>query len=126
MAGEFDRSMRLLASASIFLAVQVPSFACNVCTGTKQDRATLDLRTICAGIELYQLKLQRPPQRISDLQDAYVLREIPLDPWGDEYRYSVTDAGTTVWSFGRDGIAGGTGPDADQVLKCDRTNAPAE
>ncbi len=36
-----------------------------------------------------------------------------LDPWGHPFAYSQTDGGFEIWSFGRDGRAGGVGLDAD-------------
>lgn len=32
---------------------------------TKQDRATLDLRTLCDGIALYQQKIHHPPPSLA-------------------------------------------------------------
>lgn len=44
-------------------------------------------------------------------------KEIPLDPWGNEYQYRYPGVHNThsydLWSYGRDGKEGGTGEDAD-------------
>jgi general secretion pathway protein G len=45
----------------------------------------------------------------------YLRKEPPLDPWGKPYQYRVLGSGGDyeVFSFGRDGAAGGTGDGAD-------------
>jgi general secretion pathway protein G len=45
----------------------------------------------------------------------YLRKEPPLDPWGKPYQYRVLGSGGDyeVFSFGRDGAAGGTGDGVD-------------
>ncbi|MFP4662094.1 MAG: type II secretion system major pseudopilin GspG [Halanaerobiales bacterium] len=44
-------------------------------------------------------------------------KEIPLDPWGNEYQYRIPGRHNThkydLWSNGKDGIEGGSDEDAD-------------
>lgn len=44
-------------------------------------------------------------------------REIPLDPWGNEYQYRYPGVNNThrydLWSYGKDNKEGGTGEDQD-------------
>lgn len=36
----------------------------------------------------------------------YVAKEIPLDPWGNEYQYELLDPDTVrIWSMGPDGVS---------------------
>lgn len=48
----------------------------------------------------------------------YLQRELPLDPWGNPYQYRTPgrNGDFDLFSFGRDGKAGGTGEDADVSL----------
>ncbi|WP_329605144.1 type II secretion system major pseudopilin GspG [Undibacterium hunanense] len=45
----------------------------------------------------------------------YLKKAIPLDPWGRPYHYQspAKDKDFEVSSYGKDGLAGGTGDDAD-------------
>ncbi|MDR3336536.1 MAG: type II secretion system major pseudopilin GspG [Treponema sp.] len=46
----------------------------------------------------------------------YVNKSIPKDPWGNDYEYRKTDGNSIpylVLSWGRDGVEGGAGNDAD-------------
>lgn len=46
----------------------------------------------------------------------YLDEAVPTDPWGNPYQYSPQPSGDqpyTLYSFGADGKAGGTGQDAD-------------
>ena len=46
----------------------------------------------------------------------YLDEAVPTDPWGNPYQYSPQPSGDqpyTLFSFGADGKAGGTGQDAD-------------
>lgn len=50
----------------------------------------------------------------------YVSKPVPSDPWGNEYLYRVpgeNELPYEVCSYGKDGIKGGTGADAD-VSSC--------
>lgn len=43
--------------------------------------------------------------------------EVPKDPWGFEFQYASpgvnNEGGFDIWSFGKDGVAGGEGLEAD-------------
>ena len=47
----------------------------------------------------------------------YLKKAVPLDPWGNPYRYlspgTSDPQGYDLWSLGRDGKEGGTGEDQD-------------
>ena len=49
----------------------------------------------------------------------YLKKAVPLDPWGQPYRYEspgeVNPSSYDLTSYGRDGKPGGTGEDADLV-----------
>lgn len=67
------------------------------------------------GLEL----LSQPPsdERLKNLwKGPYLDEEVPLDPWGGKYQYSVPGLNGrpfALYSFGADGKSGGDGNDAD-------------
>ncbi len=96
----------------------------------KQVRAKADISTIEGALETYRLQLDRypttaqglqalktPPQGVdaSRYQPGGYLKKLETDPWGNPYLYASPGqhGEADVWSYGRDGKEGGTGPDAD-------------
>ena len=70
----------------------------------------------------------RLPEELSELRRSeatnwdgpYLPKDIPLDPWGTEYNYSVTSDNLKPFvlkSFGADGAEGGEGDDEDIILQ---------
>ena len=61
--------------------------------------------------------LRVKPQGINKWEGPYLPKEIPKDPWGNQYQYkSPGDHGSfDIISFGADGKPGGDGEDADIV-----------
>ena len=63
--------------------------------------------------------LQNPPSdaRLKSLwRGPYLDEELPLDPWGSPYQFSIPGSKGqpfALYSFGADGKAGGSGVDAD-------------
>jgi general secretion pathway protein G len=92
--------------------------------------ANADLRTISASLEMYRLDNRAYPTATQGLAalsqmptDAPVppnwvaggyLPQVPTDPWGNPYVYSIQSAGGyTLMSLGADGQPGGEGVDGD-------------
>jgi len=94
-------------------------------------RAQSDIATIVSAIELYRLDNFRYPTTEQGIQ-ALVTRpssdpaptnwasggyidRVPMDPWGAPYLYLSPGVRGEfdVFSYGADGVAGGTGADAD-------------
>jgi general secretion pathway protein G len=50
------------------------------------------------------------------VQDGLV-ETIPLDAWGNKFRYELSGESCRIVSFGFDGRPGGTGSDADQTVE---------
>ena len=60
--------------------------------------------------------LQVQPQGEQNWAGPYLKKEVPLDPWGHPYNYVVPGTHNhdyDLWSWGKDGVQGGTGEDAD-------------
>jgi general secretion pathway protein G len=78
------------------------------------DRACLEYAINNGGVypsDLAQL-LESEPGRFGYLRCATV----PRDPWGRPYLYAPTDEhchDPRIWTYGRDGLPGGEGDDAD-------------
>lgn len=59
--------------------------------------------------------LNEQPAGESRWQGPYLKKALPNDPWGHPYQYRAPGehGEYDIWSFGRDGQAGGSGEDAD-------------
>lgn len=82
--------------------------------GTALDSYRLDVGrypTTEQGLEA----LRREPSGVRNWNGPYLPREIPKDPWGNEYRYrSPGEYGDyDLWSLGADGQPGGEGENAE-------------
>ncbi|MBI4600365.1 MAG: type II secretion system protein GspG [Planctomycetes bacterium] len=64
--------------------------------------------------------------RSSDGRKLPGLDDYPIDPWGGEYAYELTDDGPVVRCLGKDGREGGEGDDADTVWPSNRRRAPGQ
>ena len=82
------------------------------------DTMRLDMRripTVDEGLSL----LTRPPAdpaAAKTWRGPYIDDKLPVDPWGNAYRYAVPGADGqpyALYSLGADGKPGGTGDDAD-------------
>ncbi len=61
--------------------------------------------------------LNQAPADVEGWSGPYLKKGIPLDPWGRAYLYQQpgTNAELDLYSYGKDGRAGGTGENADVV-----------
>ena len=93
--------------------------------------AKADLATISLALETYALTVgdypstsdglralfERPTGGSPRWRGPYLRGAVPLDPWGNAYRYEFPGSEPTspyeLRSLGRDGKPGGTGEDAD-------------
>jgi general secretion pathway protein G len=91
--------------------------------------AKADIATIVQALKIYRLDNQRYPTTEQGLQALVVkpetdpkpknwkqyLEKLPKDPWGNDYQYLSpgVKGEIDVFSFGADGVAGGTNTDAD-------------
>lgn len=97
----------------------------------KRATALADIQTLDTALGIYEAnngdapseqqglgalvtKPTTPPEP-TNWQGPYLKsKAVPKDPWGHEYVYKVTGEGQyEVFSYGKDGQAGGTGYDAD-------------
>ncbi len=99
--------------------------------GAKTDTAQLQIAEFGAGLDLYHLEvgrypntdegllaLARQPTGANNWHGPYLRKkDIPADPWGNDYRYrSPGENGDyDLFSLGRDNADGGEGEDVDIV-----------
>lgn len=94
----------------------------------KVTAAEADLSTLSALLETFRLDMGRypdteegifvlrePPSDDENWKGPYTRKDIPLDPWKNEYVYEYYDEEDAflLMSFGKDGVDGGEGLDAD-------------
>ena len=84
--------------------------------GTALDSFRLDVGKYPATSEGLQA-LRVSPSGVENWKGPYLPKEIPLDPWGQQYQYrSPGEHGEyDLYSFGADKAAGGEGENADIV-----------
>jgi general secretion pathway protein G len=99
---------------------------------SRVNTARAQIKMLDAALETYRMDNARfptteqglealitEPPEATNFQPGGYLRErrIPVDPWGNEYRYESPGQHNThsydLWSFGADGSEGGDGVDAD-------------
>lgn len=99
--------------------------------GAKSDTAQLQIAEFSSGLDLFHLEVGRYPSNEEGLRalteapagtsawnGPYLKKkDIPPDPWGNEYRYRFPgeNCDYDLFSLGRDNTAGGEGEDADVV-----------
>ena len=68
--------------------------------------ATLDLKSISNGVDLYHVETGQWPDTLQQLVPKY-LKDLHKDPWGSDYGYVRTGEGFDVYSFGPNKAQGG-------------------
>ena len=105
------------------LAVMVAPNIFNQQAGAQRDAALSQISALEAALDTYRLDVGQYPDSLEGLVEndsgraawngPYLRREVPLDPWGNEYVYDSDVSGFTLVSYGPDGERGGEGDDAD-------------
>ena len=108
------------------LAVMVAPSIFNQQAGAQRDAALSQISALEAALDTYRLDVGQYPDSLEGLvvndsgraawNGPYLRREVPLDPWGNEYVYDSDGRGFTLVSYGPDGERGGEGDDADISL----------
>lgn len=95
---------------------------------SKIKTAETQLKLIETALDTYRLDLGLHPENLEELiksskknwDGPYLPKEVPLDPWGNPYVYTVPGAdgkAFALMSYGKDGKAGGADDNADIVLQ---------
>jgi len=80
------------------------------------SRAGLDIKSIEGALKLYYARKGNYPDTavgLKGLVDLQLLETMPQDPWHHDYVYVLERGKPIITSYGRDGVPGGEGPDAD-------------
>lgn len=80
------------------------------------DRVNLDIKQIEGALKLYYARKGNFPDTATGLKglvDQQILDKLPQDPWNHDYVYVLERGKPIITSYGRDGVPGGEGPDAD-------------
>jgi general secretion pathway protein G len=90
----------------------------------QKEKAKVDITQIEAAISTFTVQnngrepdtlevLVTPDENNRTILQGYT--SVPLDPWGHPYQYDPPSAGRPfrIYSFGKDGLPGGDGDDAD-------------
>jgi general secretion pathway protein G len=113
----------------LLAAVVVPQFLGRV-DDARVAKAKQDIQAMESALTLYKLDnfrfpsteqglsalVQKPADPdIRNWKEGGYLKRLNKDPWGHDYQYAYPGAQGEfdLFSFGRDGQAGGEGPDAD-------------
>lgn len=97
-------------------------------SSSQRQAAMAQMQMIATALDAYRLDMGEYPESLEDLRRSdrrgwdgpYLPRALPLDPWDNPYQYQrpgEDGAPYALWSFGRDGRAGGEGEDADVVFQ---------
>lgn len=81
--------------------------------------AKTELKTLEAGLDTYLALAGRypdPSQGFAPLLERRVIKEPPVDPWGNAFTWTLVDGAPVITSFGADGKPGGDSFDADLVV----------
>lgn len=87
--------------------------------GAQDDAARTQLNNIKSGVKLYQLQVGTLPSDLESLREKpndivdptrwkgpYFDEPIPVDPWGNQYKYAPSGTGFELRSTGADGQSG--------------------
>ncbi len=96
---------------------------------SSQRKTTMaQMQMISTALDTYRLDVGSYPDRLEELRRSerpgwdgpYLPRDIPADPWGNPYVYSITSADEAPYglsSYGVGGLPGGQDDEADIVFQ---------
>lgn len=115
----------VMAILAMLAAMVLPNIF-NQQAGAMRDAAMSQMATLETALDTYRLDLGEYPDSLEGLMDnesgraawngPYLRREVPLDPWGNDYVYDSEGSSFTLMSYGADGERGGEDNDADISL----------
>jgi general secretion pathway protein G len=105
------------------LAVMVAPNLFRQQAGAMRDAALSQISSLETALDSYRLDMNQYPDSLSELMEdesgsaswngPYLRRQVPADPWGNDYVYQSDGRNFTLMSYGADGAQGGEGDDAD-------------
>ena len=121
----------VLGGVGVLLAGLVGPRVLKYLGGAKTDTAQLQIEEFGAGLDLFHLEVGRypttdeglvalsvAPAGVDDWNGPYLKKkDIPADPWGNDYELEFDGNKVKVTSLGADGAEGGTGRDTDYSVE---------
>ena len=108
------------------LAVMVAPNIFRQQAGAQRDAALTQISSLETALDAYRLDVGQYPESLEGLVEndsdraawngPYLRRDLPQDPWGNDYIYDSDGRSFTLISYGPDGEQGGEGDDADISL----------
>ena len=105
------------------LAVMVAPNIFNQQAGAQRDAALSQISSLEAALDTYRLDVGEYPDSLAGLIEndsgraawngPYLRRDVPMDPWQNDYVYESNGREFSLISYGPDGEQGGEGDDAD-------------
>jgi general secretion pathway protein G len=112
----------------LLLSLVAPAMFSKV--GSSQRKAAMaQMQMLATSLDTYRLDIGGYPESLDELRKSskpgwdgpYLPREVPKDPWGNPYVYSLKASDPNkpygLMSFGKDGRPGGEGDNEDIVLQ---------
>ena len=96
---------------------------------TQKKTAMAQMQMLSTALDTYRLDVGGFPDNLAELRNGkapgwdgpYLPRELPMDPWGNPYVYSVQADNANqpylLMSYGKDGRQGGDGDNEDIVFQ---------
>lgn len=105
------------------LAVMVAPNLFRQQAGAQRDAAMAQISALETALDAHFIDVGEYPDSLNGLVEnetdsaswngPYLRRDVPMDPWGNEYVYESRGREFTLISYGPDGEQGGTDDDAD-------------
>ncbi|MFM1895637.1 MAG: hypothetical protein RLZZ385_711 [Pseudomonadota bacterium] len=105
------------------LAVMVAPNLFRQQAGAMRDAAASQISALETALDAHRLDVGEYPESLEGLMEnesgraswngPYLRRELPKDPWGNDYHYESDGREFTLVSYGADGERGGEDDDAD-------------
>lgn len=111
--------LAVFLAATVIVTNVMRNLSSTDCRKDRMDLITLEAACVrYAGLHAGAKPASLDELVIADSSGLTILRgsQLPLDPWERPYRYEPPGAEFAferIWTFGRDGLPGGDGDDAD-------------
>ncbi|MDS1030062.1 prepilin-type N-terminal cleavage/methylation domain-containing protein [Bacillota bacterium LX-D] len=69
----------------LLASIAIPSFS-DAAYKSKNKKVEADIRVLQSAAELYYAENNKYPEELHELVDSDILKEIPKDPWGGDYK----------------------------------------
>ena len=89
----------LLSIAMVIFLIMLNGLIC-----TKTNKLKAQVNNFSSAIEYYYSLKKSYPNLLDDLVKKKILKEIPIDPWGNEYYYLTSNTHYIIMSQGEDGV----------------------